>query len=391
MKKQFVRQNALNHDPQCQETQNQVQGLTAAPEESQSVKLSPTKITSIDKEKLLNYFNKELKCYGNHLLRTRNDKKFDLSPENSLKRKKDFSDGLPVSSEVLTETSSLRNNKEDLTDEHKLTQRPNGHGLLDVPQEFKKSPRGTSLDSSSGDEGFVNGDVRKCSLSSALNNIPEDGACAVPTVKVNDGKICISLTGQEKSEGLRSLKTSSGYGTGGSEEAPEDEYPSVFGRSLSNNDIKPNSETEYCLSSKPLTDSGGLVTELSEEALDQTASSTNGQRTVELKESSLPITAQIWKCEPTLNINPDVRKKYEGEINSQLSRSELAKDLLEIMINNPQIPLPNMSDSLKRDSVADIYRGTECSDEEIGPLISSDLNELEENVQLFMSEQSGKK
>ncbi|XP_071801228.1 uncharacterized protein [Asterias amurensis] len=426
MRKQIVRQNAISmcpdltletdnisdskdHDPQRQETQTQRQGLTAAPKESQNVKLSPTKITSVDKERLLNRCNKKLKRYEKQLLEKRNKEKIYFHHDTLWKKnasqhqdnqlvtgKRDSSDGLPVDSGVLTETLSLKNNKEHLTAEEKPTQSKNGHGFfLDASQELKKSPRSTNLCSSSGDEGFVNGDAKKCpSLSLDLNDIPEDGACAVPKLKLNDEDKSISLTGKKKGDGFR---RSSGYGTGGSEEAPDDEYNSnlsVFERSFSNNDTKPISGTELPLDGEQVSNTAGVVTELSdqiEEALGRRPSSTNGQRLVELKDTSLPPDARIWDFTQSITIRSDVKRKYEDGVIGELSPSEIAKDLSNIMRDNQQIRMPKMRDCLQRSADSDELFDSDDVCEEIGPLRSQDSltdDEFDEDIDLLLSEAS---
>ena len=138
------------------------------------------------------------------------------------------------------------------------------------------------------------------------------------------------------------------------------------------------------------------MTELSdriEEALGRRPSPTNGQRLVELKNSSLPPDARIWNLIQNIKIKSDVTRKYEDGVNSELSPSEIAKDLSNIMRDNQQIRMPRMRDCLQPSADSDELFDSDDVCGEIGPLRSQDFltdDEFEDERDLLLSDTSCK-
>ena len=329
------------HPLKCHDGQNDEKSSAAV---ANSTKC-PSEITNETEQKdcLSSRCNKELEYYRCLLLKRRNTETIYYDHSTSFKGislskqaakrivgRKDYSDGIPFSSPPEAIPASYKReqfaaviNRKDYSDvlpsERNSASRAHKDANLDGISSESNSPkisqRISSLDSCV-DEGFENGDLKRRSFSHSLShslsltdiqeNKPSDYCKNIPRIELNSVEKCVSETGRQKGEVFRKSKKSSGYGTGGSEETiPDDDCLSSVFLSAENACNEANGQQP-------------LETTFHHEQMDRmrfdtvdNSLSNDGERILDIKDSSLPKEAYIWDLHAakTVKVPSHVKEK----------------------------------------------------------------------------------
>ncbi|XP_038059708.1 uncharacterized protein LOC119730755 [Patiria miniata] len=280
-------------------------------------------------------------------------------------RKKDVSDGLPFSSGVLADFKREKivlAHQKDFSDVlPRETDTPSQQlpaGYCGGVSEVRSRQESRSGLEPSGGERFQNGDI--------------------PTIKVNsEEEKCISDTGREKGERFRQSKKSSGYGTGGSDDIPEGEFlSSVFLSSETSVDKEVHREglrDDHQMLRSPFPNKEVLLCAPNGEYLAEQPKAValgKGERQLQCRNTDLPSDAMVWQFSGTNIMNMIIPSHIDDNGVDNATRSELVRYFNEIVLANPNIPLPKCElpkfdwNDLEAARIADLISTEEKKDEQ---------------------------